>query len=605
MRRTKTARTAVLAVTALAAGTSGVAIAAESPASAPPSDGPTTELDPEATININPQPVDALQQGGEIRLAVSSFAENWNPNHPDGNELDFSQILAPMSYASFVSDEASAFTLDENFVLEIVESGSTEIPAAPEGTEAVAEEPAGTEPMGTEAPGVSGPPCTLPEDPFTLTYTLNPEAIWNNGDSITAEDYKAYWLALNGVNTDYNVVTSTGYDQIGSVEAGADEFEVVVQFCVPYPDYEALFGAGLAPAEALDTAEVFNEGWMGELNTDWLTGPYTVGSVDANAGVFEAVPNPNWWGPAPLLDKIINRIISVDATPQAFANNEIDTFDIGPDPNGFAIADGTPGAEIRAAAGPNWRHFTMNSTKGLIQEQHVRQAIQMSLDRAAIGVSDLAGIPWPAQPLNNHLFVENSQWYQDNSDPWGVYNPEAAQALLEENGWVMGDDGVYARDGEPLTVRFTQITGVPVSENEAQLFQSQLSEVGFNVEIVDVSQEDWGNALVGGEFEVIAFTWIGTPFPFRGPSQLFGNGGDSNFGFSTIPEITPLLTQLSSTFEDSERAVIAQEIDQLLWEFGHTIPLYQRPELIAVNEGIANFGAFGFASIDWTLVGWM
>jgi hypothetical protein len=27
----------------------------------------------------------------------------------------------------------------------------------------------------------------------------------------------------------------------------------------------------------------------------------------------------------------------------------------------------------------------------------------MSLDRAAIGVSDLAGIPWPAKPLNSHV----------------------------------------------------------------------------------------------------------------------------------------------------------------------------------------------------------
>ncbi len=57
-------------------------------------------------------------------------------------------------------------------------------------------------------------------------------------------------------------------------------------------------------------------------------------------------------GYSPLLDSILFTVISVDATPQAFANNEIDAFDIGPDPNGYALSFNTPGAEIRAAAGP-------------------------------------------------------------------------------------------------------------------------------------------------------------------------------------------------------------------------------------------------------------
>ena len=31
----------------------------------------------------------------------------------------------------------------------------------------------------------------------------------------------------------------------------------------------------------------------------------------------------------------------------------------------------------------------------------------------------------------------------------------------------------------------------------------------------------------------------------------------------------------------------------ILWEYVHTIPLYQRPELAAVNANVANYGAFG------------
>ena len=339
-----------------------------------------------------------------------------------------------------------------------------------------------------------------------------------------------------------------------------------------------------------------------------MTGPFEVGSYDEAAQIVELVPSDTWWGDEPLLDSIQFTVISEDATPQAFANNEIDSFDIGPDPNGYALAFNTPGAEIRAATGPNWRHVTLNSgpNGGLIQDQVVRQAIQMSLDRAAIGVSDLAGIPWPAKPLGSHVFVENSSFYVDNSGEFGTYNPDGAMALLEENGWVAGADGVREKDGQRLTVRHSQIVGVPVSENEAQLVQAQLAEVGIEVEVVDMSLQEWGNILVAGEFEMMAFSWAGTPFPFRGLDQLFGNGSESNFGFSNIPELDPLLASLQTTVDDTERAAIANEIDVILWEYAHTIPLYQRPDLWATNANLANFGAFGFMlPAIWTDVGYM
>jgi len=527
-----------------------------------------TELDANATLNINEQPRESLQQGGEIRLAVSSLAENWNGAHPDGNEGDFSDMLEPMSYVPFTFDAEGLPNVNPDFLLEVTES----------------------------------------ENPFTVTYTLNPAAVWHSGNPITAADWQANWAALNGTNAEFQVVSTEGWDLISSVEQGADEFEVVVTFCEPYPDYEALFSA-IAPAEAVADPETFNSGWIGPLPNDWMTGPFEVGTYDDAQGVLELVPSDTWWGDAPMLDKVIFRVISLDATAQAFANNEIDAFDIGPDPNGFALAFSTPGAEIRAAAGPNWRHVTLNSgpNGGLIQDQFVRQAIQMSLDRAAIGVSDLAGIPWPAKPLGSHVFVENSPYYVDNSGEFGTFNPDGARALLEENGWVLGGDGVYAdAEGTRLSVNFSQLTGVPVSENEAQLVQSQLAEVGIEVQILDISQQDFGNALSAGDYQMIAFTWLGTPFPFRGVDQLYGNGSDSNYGYSDIPELDPLIDELAITTDEAERAQIANEVDVILWEFGHTIPLYQRPDLAGVNAGLANYGAFGFMTpAIWTNVGYV
>jgi peptide/nickel transport system substrate-binding protein len=94
--------------------------------------------------------------------------------------------------------------------------------------------------------------------------------------------------------------------------------------------------------------------------------------------------------------------------------------------------------------------------------------------------------------------------------------------------------------------------------------------------------------------------------PFRGVDQIFGNGSGNNFAFSNIPELDPLIADLATTIEDAERARIANEIDVILWEYVHTIPLYQRPDLVAARSDLANYGAFGLQTpVIWTDVGFM
>lgn len=515
-----------------------------------------TMLDPTTAVDINEQPRDALQQGGTLRRAIASLADNWNPNHPDGNQLDYADVLSPMVANTWYSQPDATQELDTDFV--------------------TAAEPN--------------------EDGTVVTYTLNPDAKWNSGDPITAADWKATWEAL--VDPANDVVSRTGYDLIDSVEPGADEFEVVVTFSQPYPDWQSLFDP-VFPAASMEN---FNEGWLGEINPDWMTGPFTLGTYDAAQQVITLVPNENWWGEKPLLDSIEYRVVSSDATPTAFQNGEIDTFDIGPDPNGYAIASGTPGAEVRAAAGPNWRHFTMNTQAGNLTDPNVRMAIQVALDRSAIGESDLAGIPWPAQPLQNHVFMENQDGYQANGPAQSV---DEAKAILEAGGWTEGANGIREKDGTPLTVKFSQITGVPVSENEARLAQAQLAEVGIQLEIVDLTQDNWSDELVAGNFEMIAFSWIGTPFPYPGISQLFGSGSDSNYAFSNIPELDALYDQAAVEFDAATRQDLANQIDQIIWNCGLVLPLYQRPELVAAVSNLANFGAFGFSDEVWEDVGYM
>jgi len=514
-------------------------------------------------VDVNAQDRGALAQGGEVRLAVSSLAENWNPLHVDGNEADFTDVRNPLLPNYFNFDAKGVPTPDPNFLV------------SAEQTQA---------------------------KPTIVKLALNPKAIWGDGSPIDVDDLKANWQACNGENKDYNCASTDGFDQIASIESGADKFDVTVTFKDAFPDWAQPLTSPVK-AESIADPETFNNGWK-TLNNDWLAGPFKVDKIDQTQQVVTEVPNEKWWGDKPLLDKVTFRVIAVDATPNAFVNNEIDSFDIGSDPNGYQLASGVAEATIRKAAGPNWRHITLNSKAGLLKDKTIRQAIVRGLDREAIGASDLAGIDWPTTVLNNNIILSNQQGYQDMAELTGIkYDPEKAKADLEAAGWTVGADGIREKDGKKLAVKFSTLVGVAASQNEGLQTQNMLKEIGMKVDIVNVPVDKFGDTLSGHTFEMIAFAWIGTPFPFANIGQLYGTGSDSNYAQLSMPEVDKLADQIKVETDPAKRIELANQTSKIIWENVHTIPLYQRPELIAAKSKLANYGAFGLTNVQWQNVG--
>ncbi|MGO1975364.1 MAG: ABC transporter family substrate-binding protein, partial [Propionibacteriaceae bacterium] len=148
-----------------------------------------------------------------------------------------------------------------------------------------------------------------------------------------------------------------------------------------------------------------------------------------------------------------------------------------------------------------------------------------------------------------------------------------------------------------------QIVAVPVSENEALQAQAMLKEVGIKVDIVDLTQDNWGEKMEEGSFEILAFSWLGTPYPYSSIKQIYGTGQDSNYSNASVPEVDELIKQIDIEIDPAKRIELANEADKLLWEDVNTIPLYQRPDLIATKSNLANFGAFGLSSVHYENVG--
>ncbi len=515
---------------------------------------------------INPVDRGDLAEGGDLRWPLGELPPNYNYNQFDGTLSDNAAVMNALMPYTF------DFEADGNPVLAEDYYTSIELTS---------------------------------DDPQVVTYDINPDATWSDGTPITAEDLIQQWTALNGKNTDYNISASNGYDQIASVEQGDDEKQAVVTFANPYADWQALFSP-LYPASTNSDPEVFNTGWIEKPQI--TAGPFQLQGVDTTAQTITLERNPDWWGDPAILDRIIYRVISLDAQIDALANGEIDFIDVGPDVNNLQRAEGTEGIDIRRAGGPNFRHITINGTSPVLSDVNVRQALAKAIDRQTIADAMIGPLGGDSKKLDNHIFMRNQEGYQDNAGDLSEPDVDAANAQLDEAGWTREGDGTRTKDGQELTIRFVIPSGVEVSAQEAQLVQGMLKEVGADVQIetVDVDQF-FENYVLIGDYDMTVFSWIGTPFPISSSQSIYAEpqGDDIQQNFARIgsKEIDDLFDQAAQALDPDKARDLANQADALIWEEVHSLTLYQRPDIVAANEKLANYGALGFATARYQDIG--
>ncbi len=512
-------------------------------------------------ISINPVPRDKLAVGGTLRWPVTTITPNFNYYHVDASAGYETQVivnaLMPWAFHTGATGEPSVNH-------DLLQSAA----------------------------------LTARDPKQVVTYRINPKAAWSDGMPITWRDFEAQWRALNGTDTAYQASANNGYNQIEQVAQGVDEREVVVTFGRPYVDWQAIFSP-LYPASTMSSPAVFNTGWAdGPITT---AGPFRPDSVDRTAQTVTLARNERWWGSPAKLDRIIYRAIEGDAQVAALANGEVDLADVGPDVNKFAQARSTPGVDLRVAAGPSYRQITFNGQSEILSDLRVRRAVAMSIDRETIARALIGPLSIPPLVLGNHIFMANQTGYRDNA---GVlaHDPAKAAALLDEAGW-RRDGGIRERGGQPLRLRFVIPAARAESQQEAELVQTMLAEVGVGVTIQTVPAHDFfPSFLIPGNFDITTSSFTGVNYPISSSESLFampvsGPGGlivFQNYARVSSPAIDDTIDRAIAELDPARAIELANAADVMIWEIAHSITTYQRPEIIAARSTLANFGAFGF-----------
>jgi peptide/nickel transport system substrate-binding protein len=461
-------------------------------------------------------------------------------------------------------------------------------------------------------------------DPQTITYNLNPKAVWQDGTPINADDFIYNYQAQSGNsqytdvgNQPYDTASTNGYNQIASVTgsnppAGAacdpgstadrnvglcpNGDSVTVKFSTPYADWQGLF-INLVPAHTARTVG-WNTGFTGAVQT--ISGSwYTIQSYNNNQSVV-LVRNPKYWGTPGKLDKIVFQFFGDDTQEvPALQNNEVQV--INPTSVGTSIVQSAaqlPNVNKVTVPGLEFEHLDFNQSDPYLAKVQVRQAIAYGTDRQEIISHTVGEISPGLKPLGNRMFVATQPQYVDNGAAYATVNTSKAESLLGGLGFKKGSDGYYQPNdgpqaGKDLTFTIQSTSGNSIRSQTEQLFQAQMKAIGIKIDIQNYDANTFfGTNLPDGTYQIAEFAWVSTPFPSGNQSIYCSYTNAQTCGQNWIhyanTQVDKLMASGAAATSAATEASDFNAADKILWSDMATLPLYQTPQYFAWSSSYGN-----------------
>jgi peptide/nickel transport system substrate-binding protein len=458
---------------------------------------------------------------------------------------------------------------------------------------------------------LSGEPKLEPGPPQKVTYTINPKAVWDDGQPITSADFKYTW---DQIAHGKDIYDTTGYDAITDVDA-TDPHVAVVTFKTQYAGWRDLFGGnyGVFPKHLLDGKDrdaVMKDGYT------FSGGPWKLDHW-TKQGEIKLVPNTAYWGQKPHLSSVTFKFLTdTSAEQQAYKSGQVSFVYPQAQPGQEALK-GLPDTKFEAISGLSYEALWFNTTKSPVDSLKVRQAIAYGIDRDAI-VKQLFA---PVQPDIKRIDSLFTPAFKENyTTPFAQYSPRDTKKvddLMTGDGWAKGADGIWAKGGKKADLEIKTTTGNKRRELTVQIIQSQLKEVGFNVTFVpEKSGVLFGKDAPSGNFVAALYaqtpnsndpgecsTWCTKNIP--GPSN--GNNGQ-NWTRLVDPKIDDPWTKADTELDVSKRTDLAKAGMSAVADGIPALPIDPFPDIIVYNTRLIggpvghNFGRGPFYNMnEWFL----
>ena len=288
-------------------------------------------------------------------------------------------------------------------------------------------------------------------------------------------------------------------------------------------------------------------------STPVLTGPYTITEWKKGSEI-QMKRNEHYWDGKPGLDTVTVKLFEDDASrAMALQSGEIDLMQRVSIANRSLFEDASK-YTIYETSGVRMMMLTTNED-GILADKNLRRAIAYLLDTEALakvyGNSTAAGEPFPQSVPYGH------------SGEKITHDTAKADAAFAAAGYKKNANGIYEKDGKPLTLQFAT-WGDKTTLYEA--VESQLRAGGIDVKMVHVQDPD--KADVAGGFDLLEEDWAvaTTNDPYSWLRGMFYSESPSNRGHYKSAAYDAIINEMAQALDPAKKDALVNEAAKQLIE---------------------------------------
>lgn len=424
-------------------------------------------------------------------------------------------------------------------------------------------------------------------DGKTVSYRLNPDAEWSDGEPVTADDFLFSWDFARSEFTLAPYYQDYFGNEVVSVSKH-DDHTISIEGATAKPQDELLYEYSIWPTprhfHVLDESWVVDYNWRIEPNV----GPYQISRVE-NGRFIEFSRKADWWGDD--VKYLANRfnpdtvrytvIRDTNVAWEYFLRGELDAFPIVL-PNYFhekAVGEPFDNGWIHRikyytdAPQPS-QGMWLNMDDPLLASPDVRLGLHHAMNVELMLSTVLRG---DYERLRMHY-----DGYWDYSHPDirpRQFDLDLADEYFTRAGWAeYGPDGIRRRDGQRLA--FTVIYSTQEHTARLVLLREEARKAGVELNLQLTDSSSAFKQILEKQHQIgwMAYSTGVRPSPWQHyHSDNAHIPQTNNITNTDDPELDALIDAYDAATDKEARIRLSHEIQQMLHDIGMFIPMYKVP----------------------------
>ena len=419
----------------------------------------------------------------------------------------------------------------------------------------------------------------LSDDGLVYTFHLRDDVKWQDGEPFTAKDVVFTYQAIEDEKNNSPAYSSFIIDDKPVLFEAVDDYTVRATLPALQPAFMNYMDTYILPEHILSKSTDLEHDPFNQLPIG--TGPFQVAEWKAGEQL-RLVKFKDYFRGEPYLDEVIVRIVpDSQAATVAIQTGEID-FMSSVDPADVAKLE-EAGVVVEAPRRDIQVLIHVNVGHPILSDVRVRKAMIYGVDREAMVV----GLEKNYAKVADSIFHEPVFMYEENDPklPAYTYDPVKAGELLNEAGWVVGEDGIRYKDGQPLKFTYLNINiGGPLGKM-ATVVQAQLRQIGFDIAIETVDIPTFIDRLAVQPCPKpydVTLDREGAEGPDPDAYYPLYYGPD-NYQCYNNEEVNALFDEGRRTADLEARKATYQRVEEILWDELPIIPMWYPRTVVALS----------------------